>query len=229
MNQEKTGDIISEARKRKNLTQKELAAKLLVSDKAISKWERGLCFPDITFLIPLSEILDISLYELLSGEKTKQEKINKTLKDTINYSNTIIKKNKKRSILISIILTIICLILILSLALTIMDKNSEKKTISYFWETYNTRMDNIKEIMDEITITDQNNLWIRLNDIDIEDQEYLEQLNNLVTDIRECYIEYNDIGRKYPDLNQLSKEQIISLSQEEDNCLIRFEDRKSVV
>lgn len=104
-----------------------------------------------------------------------------------------------------------------------MDKNSEKKTISYFWETYNTRMDNIKEIMDEITITDQNNLWTRLNDIDIEDQEYLEQLNNLVTDIRECYIEYNDIGRKYPDLNQLSKEQIISLSQEEDNCLIRFE------
>ena len=56
----KTGIIIYQARKKLNMTQKELADKLFVSDKAVSKWERGLCFPDISVLIPLTEILKIS-------------------------------------------------------------------------------------------------------------------------------------------------------------------------
>lgn len=88
----KTGKIISEARKNKNMTQKQLASKLHISDKAISKWERGLGCPDISFLIPLTKILDISLYELLSGEK---EGVEETLKKTINYSNKELKRKKK--------------------------------------------------------------------------------------------------------------------------------------
>lgn len=88
----KTGKIISEARKNKNMTQKELASKLHISDKAISKWERGLGYPDISFLIPLTKILDISLYELLSGEK---EEVEETLKKTINYSNKELKRKNK--------------------------------------------------------------------------------------------------------------------------------------
>ena len=63
----KTGKFISEKRKAINLTQKELADKLHVTDKAVSKWERGLSFPDISILIPLAEILDINLYDLLKG------------------------------------------------------------------------------------------------------------------------------------------------------------------
>lgn len=63
----KTGKFISEKRKAINLTQKELADKLHVTDKAVSKWERGLSFPDISILIPLAEILNISLYDLLKG------------------------------------------------------------------------------------------------------------------------------------------------------------------
>lgn len=63
----KTGRFISERRKAINLTQKELANKLNITDKAVSKWERGLSFPDISILIPLSEILNISLYDLLIG------------------------------------------------------------------------------------------------------------------------------------------------------------------
>lgn len=69
MNVEKTGKFISERRKAINLTQNELANKLHITDKAVSKWERGLSFPDITILIPLAEILDISLYDLLKGGK----------------------------------------------------------------------------------------------------------------------------------------------------------------
>ena len=68
MNQIKTGKYIAEKRKKKGLTQKELAEKLLVSDKAVSKWERGICLPNIELIKPLSEILDISIDALLSGE-----------------------------------------------------------------------------------------------------------------------------------------------------------------
>lgn len=63
----KTGKFIAKNRKSMNMTQNELAEKLHITDKAVSKWERGLSFPDISILIPLSEILNISLYDLLKG------------------------------------------------------------------------------------------------------------------------------------------------------------------
>ena len=63
----KTGRFIAEKRKEKNISQKELAERLHITDKTISKWERGLSFPDITILIPLSEVLNVSLYDLLTG------------------------------------------------------------------------------------------------------------------------------------------------------------------
>ncbi len=69
MDSKKTGKLIAKKRQQINLTQSELAKKLYITDKAISKWERGLSFPDITLLIPLTEILNISLYELLKGEE----------------------------------------------------------------------------------------------------------------------------------------------------------------
>jgi len=63
----KTGRLIAKKRKEKNMSQRELAECLHITDKAISKWERGLSFPDITVLIPLSEVLQVSLYDLLTG------------------------------------------------------------------------------------------------------------------------------------------------------------------
>lgn len=69
MNNEKMGNFISEMRRSQNLTQKELAAKLEITDKAISKWERGISCPDISLLIPLARILGVTTSELLNGEK----------------------------------------------------------------------------------------------------------------------------------------------------------------
>ena len=69
MDAKKTGKFICENRKKCGLSQKELADKLSITDKAISKWERGISFPDISMLIPLSEVLEISLYDLLTGGK----------------------------------------------------------------------------------------------------------------------------------------------------------------
>lgn len=69
----KTGALIRERRKEKGLTQRELAERLHVTDRAVSKWERGLCAPDIALLEPLSEALDLSVLELISGERVRTE------------------------------------------------------------------------------------------------------------------------------------------------------------
>jgi transcriptional regulator with XRE-family HTH domain len=67
MDAAKTGCFIAKKRRERNISQRELAEFLHITDKAISKWERGLSFPDITVLIPLSEVLGVSLYDLLTG------------------------------------------------------------------------------------------------------------------------------------------------------------------
>lgn len=68
MNQHITGEIIKRLRENKNITQKELADKLFISDKTVSKWETGKGFPDISLLEPLASTLGISVIELLGGE-----------------------------------------------------------------------------------------------------------------------------------------------------------------
>lgn len=73
MNQEKIGKFIAQCRKDKNLTQQQLAEQLGISDRAISKWERGLNLPDASLYKPLCEILDITFNELFSGERIKEE------------------------------------------------------------------------------------------------------------------------------------------------------------
>lgn len=69
MDMQKIGGFIAEERKAKSFTQKELAAMLNITDKAVSKWERGLSLPDISMLNPLSECLGVSVSELLNGER----------------------------------------------------------------------------------------------------------------------------------------------------------------
>ena len=68
MNQEKIGKFIAECRKKNNLTQERLAEQLGISDRAVSKWERGLNLPDASLMLELSKIFDISVNELLNGE-----------------------------------------------------------------------------------------------------------------------------------------------------------------
>ena len=71
---EKFGLFVTELRKEKNLTQKDLAEKLYVSDKTVSKWERGLSMPNVVLLIPIADILDVTVTELLRGEKIDTQK-----------------------------------------------------------------------------------------------------------------------------------------------------------
>lgn len=124
MDPKKTGTIICDARKNMNMTQKELADKLYVSDKAVSKWERGLCFPDISVLIPLTEILNISLCDLLRGERMKKSEVEETLKNTISYSNNELKRNKKKYTIISSII-VLGVVILSVLSLILISKNND--------------------------------------------------------------------------------------------------------
>ena len=76
MDQLKIGKFIAECRKQKNLTQMQLAEKLGITDKAISKWERSIAMPDTSIMLELCDILGISVNELLSGEKISMENNN---------------------------------------------------------------------------------------------------------------------------------------------------------
>ena len=75
MDSEKFGMFIAELRKVKGFTQAQLAQKLNVTDKAVSKWERGVGFPDIKLLEPLADALGISLLELMKSERLPQEAV----------------------------------------------------------------------------------------------------------------------------------------------------------
>lgn len=66
MNKERLGDFIGSERKNLGLTQRDLAARLHVTDKAVSKWERGLSYPDVTLLEPLAAALDLTVEELMA-------------------------------------------------------------------------------------------------------------------------------------------------------------------
>lgn len=72
IDKENFGSFLAQLRKEKGYTQKELAGQLLVSDKAVSKWETGKSMPDITLLVPLSELLGVTVTELLEGRRIEE-------------------------------------------------------------------------------------------------------------------------------------------------------------
>ena len=95
MNQIKIGKFIAECRKKVNLTQMQLAEKLGITDKAISKWERGITMPDTSIMLALCDILGISVNELLSGEKINMENNNqKNEQLLLDMAKELEKKNK---------------------------------------------------------------------------------------------------------------------------------------
>ncbi len=113
MNSRKTGEFITLARKQKSMTQKELADLLGVTDKAISKWERGAGYPDISTLKPLADVLGVTVTELLEGgsgalsdslsvqeqpdDANKiEERNNRTLLNALSYTNHLIRQKENR-------------------------------------------------------------------------------------------------------------------------------------
>jgi len=121
MDQIKIGKFITECRKKKNLTQAQLAEKLNITDRAISKWETGKAMPDSDIMLALCEILEIHVNELLCGEKIDTEQ--KT--DQSNALIVQMAKNEERYhkrlrysaylILATSLIALVCLITLISL------------------------------------------------------------------------------------------------------------------
>ena len=118
MDQEKIGKFIAELRKEKNITQEQLAEKLGVTSKSISRWENGRTMPDYTLLKDLCNELDININELLSGEKIKEnDYVNKSEENLIKLRKQIDKRKKFLTIISYIFMTIIIIVFILNIVL----------------------------------------------------------------------------------------------------------------
>lgn len=119
MNQEQIGKFIAEARKKANLTQQELASKLRITDRAVSKWENGRSMPDISLLKDLANILNVSVNDILSGEKSESDDSPKAIENTLSYGAKFTKEKIRQLFkngaiiytvlsLLAIIITLIC-------------------------------------------------------------------------------------------------------------------------
>lgn len=177
MNQYKIGKFIAKLRKEKKLTQEELAEKLNVNNRTISRWENGNYMPDIASLKSLSEILEVSLSELLNGERLDQEEISKkaeeTVENTLILSDNLIKKNKQKmlKIFFTIIISIIFVISIIFLI------NNYKSIISY---SFRGMSENFAFESGLITYSKDNG-YINITDFTLKDNHKLDinKINNI--------------------------------------------------
>ena len=107
MDQIKIGNFIKERRKEKNITQEDLAEKLYITDRAISKWERGLCLPDAATMPLLCKILDITINDLFSGEKVDMKNNEKILEENLLTMTKLKEQKDKELLLLEIVIGII--------------------------------------------------------------------------------------------------------------------------
>lgn len=103
MDQNKTGKFIAGERKRKALTQKQLAEMLGISDKTVSKWERGGGFPEVSLLLPLCRELDITVNELLAGERVAEEDYKKKAEENMMNLVKEAQESRKKIILSALV------------------------------------------------------------------------------------------------------------------------------
>ena len=115
MNNDKTGRFIADLRREKQFTQAQLADAIHVSDKAVSRWETGRGFPDIDNLEALSECLDVSIAELIKGERINAPvsgaELNDIASDGLSLTRSLIAKRKITSTLLGFVLGLIIIII----------------------------------------------------------------------------------------------------------------------
>lgn len=111
----KIGKYIAFKRKEQGLTQKQLAEKLNMSDKSVSKWERGICLPDVSVYLELCKILDISINEFLAGEDIPKETIEQKAEENIIQ---ITKDNKNKQKYLKKIIKLLIVMLVVFIFIT---------------------------------------------------------------------------------------------------------------
>lgn len=116
MNQEKIGKYIATCRKKNKLTQEQLAEKLNVTSKSISRWENGKTMPDVSLFNQLCKELNITINDLLSGETTSKDNFELSADKLVDYSKYIKKKEKQKVVILLVgLIILIGLFLIVSI------------------------------------------------------------------------------------------------------------------
>lgn len=120
MDQIKIGNFIKQKRKEKNITQNELSQKLNITNRAISKWENGICMPDSGIIPELCEILDITINDLFSGEvvdmKDSENQLEKNLLEMIKQK----EENDRKLFRMEILMVILCVLpLVISMTIVL--------------------------------------------------------------------------------------------------------------
>ena len=123
----KIGKYIAGKRKALGMTQKQLAEKLNMSDKSVSKWERGICLPDVSVYMELCEILGISINEFLAGEDIDAENVEKKSEDNIIQVAKDSKKKQKNLKSILAVVTTFAVIMVLVLGTVFVHKVMQPK------------------------------------------------------------------------------------------------------
>jgi len=113
MDQVKIGRFIAECRKRENLTQMQLAEKLNITDRAVSKWERGKAMPDSSIMLDLCKILKITVNDLLSGEIVSMENYNNEMENKLIEMVKEKEENDKRLLLLEWVIGILSILVLL--------------------------------------------------------------------------------------------------------------------
>ena len=170
MDQAKSGRFIAEKRKEKGMTQKELAKQLGIGDKAVSKWECGRGMPDNAMMLPLCDLLGITVNELLMGEDLSKNDYNESSKNIIltlmKEKESLKKKNKKNLLSCGMaILFTILLILLMDMPIQI------RHNWVYFFDPFSFLMDPILVfvmllVTGNVTSFFQSFLIIRNRDVD---------------------------------------------------------------
>ena len=112
MDQIKIGRFIADCRKKVNLTQSQLAEKLNITDRAVSKWERGLSMPDSSIMLELCSILKISVNDLLSGETVDMENYDKKQEELLLELVEQKEENDKKMLSLEIVIGVFSMVIL---------------------------------------------------------------------------------------------------------------------
>ncbi len=206
----KLGDIISNLRKERDLTQKELADELCVSDKSVSRWENGSTYPNIDMIYIISKYFGVSFYNLLEARMADDNEDDEVVDAVINEFHRITNKGKRRLKYFAIASLVIAIILVIAILFI----NSYNK-----FKVYKVYLDNdnflgIDGIYVDTKIKDELNLGnLQLRNITINEKDsvnvdlyYIENgketiiinysnLNNINFSNHDCYIKIDDLSK----------------------------------
>ena len=168
----KTGELIAQVRKEKGLTQRELAEKVYVSVQAVSKWELGKNFPDLSLMEPLADVLGLTVSELLAGrqgEEPQDALVRDTLRLGEEQLRPKIKKWRERFITAAVLLALLLM------------------GLAGLWVDRNTVKPQPETIVEEIVLTENEQAMVDLLNVQTGDYSYLGMYNVTIADDMDGY------------------------------------------